>query len=741
MIKKLFLLSCFALLAVAGRVQAQTVIDQGDCGPTLTWTLNSIGVLNITGVGEMNDYSEYSSPFYNYRKSITQIIIGGEATSVGDYAFYQCANAKEVTWPKTMQRIGRQAFYGCHALDSVVMPEGMVSVGRSAFENCGGLKRVVIPSGIIDREAFQICDSLVDVRLGEGVTSIGYEAFSNCDGLTEITLPPSLESIGERAFYSNTKLARATIGGGIIGEDAFMYCTALEEVTLLEGVTAIGGRAFDECSALARVTLSEGLDSIGWKAFDGCESLHRIVIPSTVRYINGDVGWDDLQYVATPARFTPLLSADTVEVYSGDSILDVGGCRYLRLHECVSVIGDELCDGFGKLARVDMPGVKVIGSGAFRDCASLKHVELPATLDSIAPKAFYDSGLKELALPDGVVVGEAGMSLLLYGVFAYCDSLTSISFGQDVVLHGCVFGYCRNLREVVIPDGTTIRGSTFDGCSKLEYVTLPEGLDTIGSGMFRSCAIRSIDLPESVTFIGGGAFRGCEYLENVDFLSGISGLGIGAFTECHSIRSVCIPNSMAVVASQAFYKCQGLEELIVEEGVEKIGATAFGGCTSLKKVSLPSTITMIYGDAFWSNKAMEELTVRAVVPPVLERSSFGRVGTDYAVPRDIPVYVPRESLEAYRTAEYWEEFTNFLPIEDFPSVDIDEYEDVAPPVTYANGAIAVPAPADIKVYAQDGAKVRHAADATSLSLEGLPRGIYIICVEAEGQRQVMKVAR
>ena len=83
MIKKLFLLSCFALLAVAGRVQAQTVIDQGDCGPTLTWTLNSIGVLNITGVGEMNDYSEYSSPFYNYRKSITQIIIGGEATSVG----------------------------------------------------------------------------------------------------------------------------------------------------------------------------------------------------------------------------------------------------------------------------------------------------------------------------------------------------------------------------------------------------------------------------------------------------------------------------------------------------------------------------------------------------------------------------------------------------------------------------------------------------------------------------------
>ena len=39
------------------------------------------------------------------------------------------------------------------------------------------------------------------------------------------------------------------------------------------------------------------------------------------------------------------------------------------------------------------------------------------------------------------------------------------------------------------------------------------------------------------------------------------------------------------------------------------------------------------------------------------------------------------------------------------------------------------------------AQALHTSAATSLSLAGLPGGIYIICIDMEGQRQVMKVAR
>ena len=59
--------------------------------------------------------------------------------------------------------------------------------------------------------------------------------------------------------------------------------------------------------------------------------------------------------------------------------------------------------------------------------------------------------------------------------------------------------------------------------------------------------------------------------------------------------------------------------------------------------------------------------------------------------------------------------------------------------TYADGTVTTTSPAGITVYAQSGAKVLHAEAATSLSLAGLPRGIYIINVEMDGQQQVMKV--
>ena len=57
----------------------------------------------------------------------------------------------------------------------------------------------------------------------------------------------------------------------------------------------------------------------------------------------------------------------------------------------------------------------------------------------------------------------------------------------------------------------------------------------------------------------------------------------------------------------------------------------------------------------------------------------------------------------------------------------------------ADGTITTTSPASITVYEPGGARVLHAAGVTSLSLEGLPRGIYVIGVEAEGRRQMMKV--
>ena len=102
------------------------------------------------------------------------------------------------------------------------------------------------------------------------------------------------------------------------------------------------------------------------------------------------------------------------------------------------------------------------------------------------------------------------------------------------------------------------------------------------------------------------------------------------------------------------------------------------------------------------------------------------------------LHVPSDAVGSYQAAEGWKLFQHIVG--DLPSTAISSVAADASLATYANGILATKSPADIAVYAQSGAVVRHATDATSLSLEGLPRGIYIISIAQDGQQQVMKVA-
>lgn len=402
--KILFVLSVFGLCAVSA--WSQTIVAQGECGPTVVWTLNSSGVLNITGIGDMDDYDQYTSPFWNHRGSINKLIIGGDVTGVGEHAFFQCAKIKEVDLPKSMQNLRYNAFYGCSAIDSISLPDG-INVGRGAFRNCYALKRVVMPGGIIDRNAFNGCDSLVDVRLGERVSSIGYEAFLGCDGLEEITLPSSVKSIGERAFYGIGKLARVTIEGGDVGGNAFMYCFALDEVSIGENVTSIGRGAFSNCTSLATLNLAEGLDSIASGAFAECSRLKRAVIPNSVQYMGSSMldGCDSLTYLSLPfIGERPYVTGDELVdaqhqidwLYFGQTSLPL--LDTLELRNGVRLEYGAFSES--RTRHIILPtGINYIAERAFYSCPNLKSVNIPEGVDSIRSETFKNS-----YLPDGVAL-------------------------------------------------------------------------------------------------------------------------------------------------------------------------------------------------------------------------------------------------------------------------------------------------------------------------------------------------
>ena len=171
--------------------------------------------------------------------------------------------------------------------------------------------------------------------------------------------------------------------------------------------------------------------------------------------------------------------------------------------------------------------------------------------------------------------------------------------------------------NITIPTSVTHEGNDYD-------VTAIDSFAFAFSGGLTGAAI-----PNSVTVIEEGAFAECVKLASVTIPNSVISIGNNAFINCYVLTSVTIPNSVISIGEDAFYYCIDLESLTIGNSIATIEEGAFGDCHALTSV-----------------------TIKATVPPTLGEYTF------YEVPKDIPVYVPCQSLEAYQTATWWNEFTN-----------------------------------------------------------------------------------
>ena len=163
------LILVLTLVLSVGSVSAAepTIVDSGNCGKdgsNVTWTLDSAGLLTISGTGEMADY-----------ESKTDSASGEEITTApwGN-------QAKTVVIGDGVTGIGAAAFYGCSGLTSVTMGSNVTDIWDGAFSGCTGLTGIVLPGSVtsIGEYAFSNCESLTAIEIPEGVTTLGNSAFS-----------------------------------------------------------------------------------------------------------------------------------------------------------------------------------------------------------------------------------------------------------------------------------------------------------------------------------------------------------------------------------------------------------------------------------------------------------------------------------------------------------------------------------------------------------------------------------
>ena len=220
------------------------LIDSGSCGDSVTYTLDTDGVLTISGSGAMT-----SAPWRGKRDQIKKAVIETGVTNIVEDAFIYCSALTSVEIPNSVTSIDNGAFYNCSALTSVEIPNSVTSIGNYAFFQCSALTSVNMPGGVISigNYAFIYCTSLTSVELPNSVTSIGDSVFLQCTSLTSVTIPDSVTNLGKMMFTYCTGLTSVTLPKNlsVIPYAAFARCTSLAEITI-GYVTEVGNYAFDD---------------------------------------------------------------------------------------------------------------------------------------------------------------------------------------------------------------------------------------------------------------------------------------------------------------------------------------------------------------------------------------------------------------------------------------------------------------------------------------------------------------
>ena len=224
------------------------------------------------------------------------------------------------------------------------------------------------------------------------------------------------------------------------------------------------------------------------------------------------------------------------------------------------------------------------------------------------------------------------------------------------------------MTEYAIPNYVTTIGKwTFSNIKSLTSVIIPNSVTIIEEDAFNYCsALISITIPDSVTSITSGAFRGCASLASFygkyasdDNRCLIQDTELIAFAPV-DLTSYTIPNNVTKIGCLAFNSCFNLTSITIPDSVIRIDSLAFEGCISLTSVTIPDSVTSIGNAAFTGCNGLTSVCCKPATPPTLGGTS---VFADNATDRKI--YVPAASVDAYKTAQRWSDYADFIVGYDF----------------------------------------------------------------------------
>ena len=567
---------------------------------------------------------------YPTKKPGASFIVPASVTTIGAYAFSECAALESITLPDALETIRNFAFSECTALKSITIPKKVGTIGDFAFQKCTALKDVTVlwntpltiqqgvfagitpPTGVTlhvpggTGEAYQGKDvwkkfTIEELPWGDFDTGLhwAYDAANHSLTITNPT-PSTPQPMPEFADWDDQPwkeyrggIQKVTIGAGVnhVGKYAFTNCEKLATVTLPEGLETIGNYAFGECAALASISIPNSVTAIADGAFTECTALKSVTLPNSL-----------------------------------------------------TTIGKYAFSDCSALTSITLPeGIQTIGVAAFYNCAALASISIPNSVTAIADGVFAScKALASITIPNSVTA-------IADGVFAGCEALASISIPKSVTTIGSeAFSKCSALKDVTVAWETPIPtyADVFNHLTVEEIrLHVPEGKigaykaanvfwhyfivmsdrgDLAGGLKWQMDATYTLTIinptpgsPKPMPDFNNwdeqpwASFR--SEIQAVTIEDGVSSVGETAFDGCTEMKSVTLPKSVTTIRTSAFSSCTKLASVTLpaDGRLDTIGKEAFSGCPALTSISLPKSATTIEDRAFSGCEALTSVTLPA----------------------------------------------------------------------------------------------------------------------------------
>ncbi len=339
------------------------------------------------------------------------------------------------------------------------------------------------------------------------------------------------------------------------------------------------------------------------------------------------------------------------------------------LPNTITDIEDGAFYGCLSLNNIEIPNsVTTFGKGVFSGCTGLTSIMLSNSLTYIEDETFYEcSSLNNLEIPNSVKgIGE--------NAFYGCSSLTSITFPNSILaIARSAFNGCTGLTSVSIPNSVISVGySAFTRCNGLSSIKVDSDnpkydsrnncnaiIETSSNTLIAGC--KNTTIPNTVTSIALYAFCYHTGLTNINIPSSVTSIGNGAFSGCSGLTSIEIPNSVISIGNDAFSYCSGLTDIYIPESLISIGGYTFSNCVNLTSITIPNSVTSVGRCAFECCNNLASLSIYAINPPSATRLFDRTLSGNSYLYNQVTLFVPAESLEAYKSHEEWGKFTHIVP--------------------------------------------------------------------------------